>query len=57
MRILFSNYKFYNYRKFKKPTLDFDMLVCTKYFVLAKPFKRNKKSAKLNFLKSQDLIP
>jgi len=57
MRIVFSNYKFSNYRKFKKPTIDFDMLACTKYSVLAEPFKRNQKSAKQNFVKSQDLTP
>ena len=57
MRILFSDYRFSNYRKFKKPALDFDMLACTKYSVLVEPFKRNQKSAKHNFVKSQDLIP
>ena len=29
IRILFSDFRFSNYRKFKKPTLDFGMLACT----------------------------
>ena len=57
MRVLFLDFRFSNYRKFRKPTLDFDMLTCTKYSVLAEPFKRNEKPAKQNFVKSQDLIP
>jgi len=57
MKILFSDYRFSNYRKFKKPALDFDMLACIEYSVLAEPFKRNQKSAKQNFVKSPDLIP
>ena len=57
MKILFSDFIFSNYRKFKKPTLDFDMLACTEYSVLAGPFKRNQKYAKQNLVKSLNLIP